>query len=299
VYLNGAILGMARSEIGRKFDEIVAFAEVEQFLDTPVKRYSSGMYLRLAFAVAAHLDPDILVVDEVLAVGDAQFQKKCLGKMREVSSSEGRTVLFVSHSMEAVARLCSRCLLFDRGRLIAQGDSTSVVRQYLAAGPPGRAGEWIDVTTTPRSGTGEARFTAVRYFGSQGRNGDSPRPDEPVEFQLQIDSDADRQVGSLAVVISDLSGIKLVNADIITLGRAVALRKGGNALGLRICNLHLNPGSYTVGLWLADPFHPGASSGAFDYVETACRIDVTGDGPVGDLGQRSRVTCDFELVDTG
>src|ERR671933_2216214 len=111
VLLNGAILGMSRTDISRRFDEIVAFADIEKFIDTPVKRYSSGMYLRLAFAVAAHLEPEILIVDEVLAVGDAQFQKKCLGKMQDVSTQQGRTVLFVSHNMNAVQRLCTRCVM--------------------------------------------------------------------------------------------------------------------------------------------------------------------------------------------
>jgi ABC-type polysaccharide/polyol phosphate transport system ATPase subunit len=129
VFLNGAILGMTRSEIKRKFDEIVAFAEVEKFLDTPVKRYSSGMYVRLAFAVAAHLEPEILVVDEVLAVGDAEFQKKCLGKMRDVSIG-GRTVLFVSHNMAAVAKLCNVGILLNGGRLLACDTTDSIIDQY-------------------------------------------------------------------------------------------------------------------------------------------------------------------------
>ena len=132
VFLNGAILGMTKTEIRRKFDEIVAFAEVEKFVDTPVKRYSSGMYVRLAFAVAAHLDPEVLLLDEVLAVGDAEFQKKCLGKMGEVARG-GRTVLFVSHNMVAVQSLCRRAALFRGGRLVADGKSTEVVKSYLAA----------------------------------------------------------------------------------------------------------------------------------------------------------------------
>ena len=131
IFLNGAILGMTQREIRRKFDEIVAFAEVEKFLDTPVKHYSSGMYVRLAFAVAAHLEPEILVVDEVLAVGDAEFQKKCLGKMDEVSREQGRTVLFVSHNMEAVLRLCTRGILLESGRIRAMGDAKVVVPAYL------------------------------------------------------------------------------------------------------------------------------------------------------------------------
>ena len=130
IYLNGAILGMSKVEIKGKFDEIVEFAEIEKFLDTPVKRYSSGMYVRLAFAVAAHLDPEILVVDEVLAVGDAQFQKKCLGKMGE-ASNQGRTVLFVSHNMAAVKSLCPRCIWIDRGEIVLNGETLRIVDSYL------------------------------------------------------------------------------------------------------------------------------------------------------------------------
>lgn len=133
IFLNGAILGMSRAEIRKKFDEIVDFAEIEKFLDTPVKRYSSGMYVRLAFAVAAHLEPEILVVDEVLAVGDAQFQKKCLGKMKDVSAKEGRTVLFVSHNMPMVQRLCNKAFWLDKGALAATGTSDEMVRQLLGA----------------------------------------------------------------------------------------------------------------------------------------------------------------------
>lgn len=130
IYLNGAILGMTRIEIKKKFDEIVAFAEIDKFLDTPVKRYSSGMYVRLAFAVAAHLEPEILLVDEVLAVGDAQFQKKCLGKMEDVSK-EGRTVIFVSHNMGAIAQLCKKTLLLDNGNIIFNGDVNTGIKEYL------------------------------------------------------------------------------------------------------------------------------------------------------------------------
>jgi lipopolysaccharide transport system ATP-binding protein len=133
VFLNGAILGMSRAEIRKKFDEIVAFAEVEKFLDTPVKRYSSGMYVRLAFAVAAHLEPEILIVDEVLAVGDAQFQKKCLGKMEDVSKKEGRTILFVSHNINLIKTLCSTGILLAEGRIVEYGAMSGVVNSYLNA----------------------------------------------------------------------------------------------------------------------------------------------------------------------
>lgn len=130
IFLNGAILGMSRAEVRAKFDEIVAFAEIDQFIDTPVKRYSSGMYIRLAFAVAAHLEPEILIVDEVLAVGDAQFQKKCLGKMREVAQGAGRTVLFVSHNLGALHTICSHAVLISGGRVVGQGDIATQIALY-------------------------------------------------------------------------------------------------------------------------------------------------------------------------
>ncbi|HYE33194.1 MAG TPA: polysaccharide ABC transporter ATP-binding protein [Methylomirabilota bacterium] len=142
IFLNGAILGMKRAEIRRKFDEIVAFAEVEKFIDTPVKRYSSGMYVRLAFAVAAHLDPEILIVDEVLAVGDATFQQKCLGKMRDVSRSEGRTVLFVSHQLSAISQLCRKGICLRGGQIEAMGSIDETIRAYLATAQE-RDGHWV------------------------------------------------------------------------------------------------------------------------------------------------------------
>jgi lipopolysaccharide transport system ATP-binding protein len=142
IYLNGSILGMSKAEIAKKFDEIVAFAEVERFLDTPVKRYSSGMYVRLAFAVAAHLEPEILIVDEVLAVGDAAFQKKCLGRMREVAG-EGRTVLFVSHNMDAVQRLCNKGILLSKGKLVMEGEINAVTNKYLETFDEGQT--WYDI----------------------------------------------------------------------------------------------------------------------------------------------------------
>jgi lipopolysaccharide transport system ATP-binding protein len=167
VYLNGAILGMKKAEIDRKFDEIVEFAEVERFIDTPVKHFSTGMQLRLAFAVAAHLEPEILLVDEVLAVGDIRFQKKCLSKMQDVGQ-HGRTVLFVSHDMNAVARLCPRCLLLEDGRLVKDGPSHEVVSAYLHAGSNTTAArEWLDPLKAPSGNV--ARLRAVRVRNDAGR----------------------------------------------------------------------------------------------------------------------------------
>jgi lipopolysaccharide transport system ATP-binding protein len=161
VYLNGAILGMRRAEITKKFDEIVAFAEIDQFLDTPVKRYSSGMYTRLAFAVAAHLEPEILIVDEVLAVGDSAFQKKCLGKMGEVARG-GRTVLFVSHNMLAIKSLCNRVVWFDRGEICMEGDPENVVGKYLKTGVDRAHSRRWDSEEQPTSKQGvQLRYVAV------------------------------------------------------------------------------------------------------------------------------------------
>ena len=166
VYLNGSILGMTRVEIARKFDEIVDFSEVEKFLDTPVKYYSSGMYVRLAFAVAAHLDPEILIVDEVLAVGDVQFQKKCMGKMQQVASGQGRTVLFVSHNMTAVQRLCPRGILMRKGTVAADGPVEDVVREYLTY-----LHDTADIAfdkNPERSGTGSVRLTDAKAYNQEG-----------------------------------------------------------------------------------------------------------------------------------
>ena len=166
IYLNGAIMGMSRAEIQRKFDEIVAFSEVEAFIDTAVKHYSSGMYLRLAFAVAAHLDPDILLVDEVLAVGDARFQRKCLDKMEDVRQA-GRTVVFVSHNMPAVTRLCPRTILLEDGAITFDGPSHEAVGLYLGAGTRTNAGrEWTDLRSAP--GNEIVRLRALRVRTEQG-----------------------------------------------------------------------------------------------------------------------------------
>jgi lipopolysaccharide transport system ATP-binding protein len=165
IYLNGAILGMTRSEIRRKFDEIVAFAEVEKFLDTPVKRYSSGMYVRLAFAVAAHLEPEILVVDEVLAVGDIEFQEKCLGKMRAVSG-EGRTVLFVSHNMAAIRTLCSAGVLLSEGRIIFKGSPSEVITAYTNHAPISAPSVWVRPETLPLAEIGFEKIS-ISVTGDQ------------------------------------------------------------------------------------------------------------------------------------
>jgi lipopolysaccharide transport system ATP-binding protein len=188
VYLNGAILGMKKKEIEQKFDEIVDFAEVERFIDTPVKHYSSGMQMRLAFAVAAHLEPEILLVDEVLAVGDAKFQKKCLNKMQDVSE-HGRTILFVSHNMPAVTRLCKRCLLLDHGRLIKDGPSHEVVSAYLHAETGTSAKrEWLDPRRAPAGGIARLRAVAVRDHHGEVSEAIDIREPVSVEMTFEVES---------------------------------------------------------------------------------------------------------------
>jgi lipopolysaccharide transport system ATP-binding protein len=185
IYLNGAILGMRRAEIIKNFDEIVAFAEVEKFIDTPVKHYSSGMYLRLAFAVAAHLEPEILIVDEVLAVGDAQFQKKCLNKMKDVGQ-EGRTVLFVSHNMPAITRLCERAILIDEGRVLHDDKSHKVVSNYLSYGVGIRAvWEWDDPREAP--GDDVVRLRAIRVQNEDGQIPDSFDIRKPIGIHMEYE----------------------------------------------------------------------------------------------------------------
>jgi lipopolysaccharide transport system ATP-binding protein len=188
IYLNGAILGMHRVEIERKFDEIVAFSEVEQFIDTPVKRYSSGMYLRLAFAVAAHLEPEILVVDEVLAVGDAEFQRKCLGKMSDVAQ-QGRTVLFVSHNMSAVLRLTEETLVIEKGHLALRAPTTEAVDYYLSQGFSQQGERTWDADEVPADAV-PFRPIAMRVKDTTGRISDSLRSVEPmtVEIEYQLSS---------------------------------------------------------------------------------------------------------------
>ncbi|MBK9715246.1 MAG: ATP-binding cassette domain-containing protein [Kouleothrix sp.] len=297
IYLNGAILGMPRAEIRRKFDEIVAFAEIEQFIDTPVKRYSSGMYVRLAFAVAAHLEPEILIVDEVLAVGDVEFQKKCLGKMSDVAH-EGRTVLFVSHNLEVIQRLCPRCMLFERGQLVAYGGSASVVARYLAGGAgQARPGERVDLTTAARRGTGEARFVAAQYSGLNPASGPLPCSLGPLELLLEIESDAPRAIGSLSAIVSSDSGVKLINADTILQNRVVRLRAGRNLVRLRIDQLYLNRGVYRLGLWLANPIS-GAANSPYDEVESALEFEVVDLRPdASGLHPGAFVPCEFEVLE--
>lgn len=182
IYLNGAILGMTRREINRKFNEIVKFAEIKSFLDTPVKRYSSGMYVRLAFSVAAHLEPEILIVDEVLAVGDIQFQKKCLGKMSELSNKSNRTILFVSHNMSAIKQLCTKCILLEKGRIVQYGNTSTVVEKYLNESLELRKNDIVK-EFKPDS-TKNFQLLSVRIHDENGRNKNMFECDDEIYIDL-------------------------------------------------------------------------------------------------------------------
>jgi lipopolysaccharide transport system ATP-binding protein len=207
IFLNGAILGMKRAEIARRFDEMVAFAEVERFIDTPVKRYSSGMYLRLAFAVAAHLEPEILLVDEVLAVGDAAFQKKCLGRMGDVAR-EGRTVLFVSHNLPSIEKLCGRVIVIDGGRITLQGDPVTCIAGYLGSRTEPRSG--IDLGAVARL---DPRLTPVlsrlELRDGAGVPASVVGCGEPLEFVLSYSAPAEIVNPSFGVIISNGMGTPL------------------------------------------------------------------------------------------
>src|SRR5437867_5237501 len=246
IYLNGAILGMKRREMERKFDEIVSFAEMEPFIDTPVKRYSSGMYLRLAFAVAAHLEPDILLVDEVLAVGDAQFQKKCLAQMGEVSH-QGRTVFFVSHQMSAVKTLCSRVVYLDRGRIVNDGDAKQVVHHYLTEG----SNELKPVRTWPdreAPGNDQFRLRALRSVDSAGEPCNSFYSSQPVAVEMEFDLHflhSALMVG-FELIHRDGTIVFRSNHNDRSQGEWPSLRVGRNRLQCQIPPGLLNYGTYFI-----------------------------------------------------
>jgi lipopolysaccharide transport system ATP-binding protein len=202
IFLSGALLGMKNAEIERRFDEIVAFADVEKFVDTPVKRYSSGMYLRLAFAVAAHLEPEILLIDEVLAVGDAAFQKRCLGKMEEVAGA-GRTVVFVSHNMAAITRFCTRCLWIDAGSVRASGNTEEIVSAYMASGVRD-SGEAVFPDDGPQApGSEYVRLKAVRIRNGTGQVTGAVDARQPIS--IEVDYRMLRRAASLRVGVTILA----------------------------------------------------------------------------------------------
>lgn len=268
IYLNAAILGMKRSDIDRRFDEIVAFSEVEQFLDTPVKRYSSGMYVRLAFSVAAHIDPDILIIDEVLAVGDAAFQEKCLGRMGEVVR-EGRTVLFVSHNMAAVAALCSRAMLIHEGRLKLSDQPQAVVEAYLKDAR--RDAETNLAHRTDREGDGRMRFTSMEVLDDQCEPAPTVSCGQDIAIRLNYDLPAGKPLTNVAVqikVTGTFGQSLFVCLSSAARSEPLTLTPGGSLI-CHIPRLPLVAGLYTLNIWCR------AGGDLTDFVRHAARMSVT------------------------
>ena len=268
-YLNGAILGMKKREIDQKFDEIVAFSEVERFIDTPVKRYSSGMYVRLAFAVAAHLEPEILLVDEVLAVGDLAFQKKCLGKMENVART-GRTILFVSHNMAAVQSLCARAVLLENGRLTFAGTAQETVTQYIRSlqrlvdeQPLGRR--------TDRDGSQLLRFEEVRFCDGRRVPQNTLVSGQEVAVEVHYRVSAPRAMSGavISIAFSTESGGFLLACRSDAVGRTFTVSPGNGTAVCRIPRLPLNQGRYT---YTVIAYDQGGS--LLDWVRDAGYIDV-------------------------
>lgn len=267
-YLSGAILGMGKREIDRKFDQIVAFAEIEKFIDTPVKHYSSGMYMRLAFSVAAHLEPEILLVDEVLAVGDIGFQKKCLGKMGEVARG-GRTVVLVSHNMAAINALCSRCIIMNAGGVEFDGSTDKATTRYYAESLSITSGS--DLSARAREGDGAARFTSV-FIQPQDAVGSPlevacPGCDLNVSVELQCDENFTH--ANLALVFYDSNGYRILDTNTAQKGEFVSMQAGQTArANFLIREVLLKPGKYFLQLWLGRE-----GIGSIDDIENATTLD--------------------------
>jgi lipopolysaccharide transport system ATP-binding protein len=262
IFLNGAILGMGKAEIARKFDEIVAFAEVERFLDTPVKRYSSGMYVRLAFAVAAHLEPEILIVDEVLAVGDAQFQKKCLGKMQEVGK-EGRTVLFVSHNMAAISQLCDSAVMLRQGHILVHSDTDAVVRQYLATSSKSQSELKVN-----RYGV---QIIEIGIYDAK----DEFRTDAPIfnrEYKLKLILNSETPITHSGVVIKIYDDLGILISSICSPEEGLDVFTLHNTIEITFLlpSLQLLPGNYTASVFV----HRANDSVTYLEAEEALAFEV-------------------------
>jgi len=273
IYLSGAILGMSKSEIDRKHDAIVAFAEVDRFLDTPLKHFSTGMQMRLAFAVAAHLEPEILLVDEVLAVGDLQFQEKCLGKMNEVAHG-GRTILFVSHNLAAVNALCPRSVLIEGGEIVMDGPTPEVTAAYHIRGSGG-ANQGSDLTARARSGTGKAYFKSLvlRPLGPRGEELSVAQSGCDLMVEVAVEARAELPDSNVAVILYDGGGYRLVDVNMNQKGEHLRLRAGETAtVQFLIRQLLLKPGTYIVGLWLGRD-----NTEVTDSVEYAAALEVAPD----------------------
>lgn len=268
IYLNGSILGMKKSEIKQRLDEIVDFSGVEQYIDTPIKRYSSGMRLRLGFAVAAHLSPDILLVDEVLAVGDADFQKKCLNTMDGLRSS-GRTVLFVSHNMAAVEGLCSRCIWIEGGHLKADGDARSLVGDYMKTFAQAAVGMVDLENIESREGNGEAKFTHIEFLNEAGEVTNLIRSGDKLTMRLYYRAHASLRDVVVGVSIHSEYGALLSASNNRATGDDIPLVNPGEGYAdFEIDHLYLLPGRYYLSLWL------GKANNHYDVLKNCIAFDV-------------------------
>ena len=277
VYLNGAILGMSRRDIALRFDEIVEFSGVERFLDTPVKRYSSGMYLRLAFAVAAHLEPDVLVVDEILAVGDAEFQRKCLGRMQE-AEQEGRTLIFVSHDLQALGRICERSLWLERGQVVESGPTERIVRNYLSSGFSGTS-----TAGTVQAGPITLRDVRVRPAAEA----TGPALMRGDRLRIDVDFDVKEEIPGLdlSILVTAAGGARVFDESLSD-GKVTRFDAGAYRAELCVPAL-LNSGDYLVGVWF------GTQHEDFLYEPAAVPFTVHG----SDSGRPDRlVVLDLPFV---
>jgi lipopolysaccharide transport system ATP-binding protein len=294
IFLNGAILGMTRREINKKFTEIVDFAEIEKFLDTPVKHYSSGMYMRLAFAIASNLESEILLVDEVLAVGDAQFQKKCLGKMQDITTQEGRTVLFVSHNMSAINTLCSRTVLLEKGKLKEIGETQKVMRLYsdlVQSTGITEIGKRKD-----RRGNGKCKFTKIVFRNSKGIEGNTLESGDSIQINIGYSiKDKSLKNVDFAMGIDTLSDQRRITSITNKIfGKAIQI--GSKKIEIKINKLSLAPGSYSFNLIMVEK-----SGDMVDWVIHAGTFDVV-DGIFykGNVSQgviEGNLLLDFDLKD--
>lgn len=268
IFLNGAILGMSKNEITEKFDTIVNFAGIDKFLDTPVKHYSSGMSVRLAFSVAAHMEPDILIIDEVLAVGDAEFQKKCLGKMEEITNAEGRTILFVSHDMGAIKQLCKKCVLLKNGKIKYFGDTKKAIEEYLKISDPSDVIKLKD--RIDRKGNGKVRIVDYNFTDKDGNKITQIKAGDDVILQLKYEKNDDRikEIDLTIGIDSVPSFTRIIAISNKFIGKKISIENKSGYIDIIIDKIPLNSGNYKFTTFIED------KSDILDWVVGAGEIGV-------------------------
>ena len=270
IYMNGTILGMTKQEIDKKIDEIIDFSGCERYIDTPVKRYSSGMTVRLGFAVAAHLDPEILVVDEVLAVGDAEFQKKAIGKMQDVSQGEGRTVLFVSHNMTSIRHLCKSGVVLENGQVVFMGTANDAIDRYMASNSCMLVDTPIREHPRPKGCNGDIKFESIAFLNKDNKP-ITPHSGEFVRIQMGVEVLKDTEQCKLSIDLFSQADSLLMNFPSYVLNGNMLIKKGKYLANCDIERLPLTGGTYKLSLWAAN------EKGCADYLEMAVPMDVQDD----------------------